>query len=322
MNELVSKTALVQPSMSPVQRALAAFLARYPSEHSRRAMVGSLQRAASVFGRQVEDVPWPDLTNEAFSAVRAELVNQYSPATVNLTLSAVRQLLKTCWRMGLTQHDDFLRAIDVPQWRSESLPAGRMIPPDELRRLFAVASGSSPLARRDSAMLAILLGCGLRAAEVVGLTMADYHEASGELRIIRGKGNKDRMAYLAPAGRRAVARWIEVRGQAPGALLCDVRRAGDPCVGSAMPPLSSKGLYYRVRQLVRLASLGHASPHDFRRTHISLLLAKGHDIVTVQRLVGHASVTTTSRYDRRPEAVRRAAAESIEIPYKEDDDAG
>jgi site-specific recombinase XerD len=50
-------------------------------------------------------------------------------------------------------------------------------------------------------------------------------------------------------------------------------------------------------------------------------LSKGHDIVTVQRLVGHASVTTTSRYDRRPEAVRRAAAESIDIPYEEGDDA-
>ena len=181
--------------------------------------------------------------------------------------------------------------------------------------LERAAAGPSPLHKRDSAMLAILLGCGLRAAEVTHLSVGDYDQETGEMRILRGKGNKDRLAYLAPQGRKAVDQWLRVRGSSPGALLCATTWCG---ASTLVPHLSSKGLYYRVRRLVHRASLGHASPHDFRRTHISLLLDRGVDISTIQKLVGHASVTTTQRYDRRGEAVRKAAAESIDIPYEEE----
>lgn len=302
--------------MHPKKGLPSAYLARYPSAHSQRAMADALERAAGIIGRTATDLPWHEITYEVVSAMRARLMARYSPATTNLTLSAVRGIVRMCWQLRLVEHEAYIRAVDVPPWHAESLPAGRMIPPAELRRLFAAASGPSPLNRRDSAMLAILLGCGLRAAEVVHLTVADYDPATGEVRVLRGKGGKDRMAYLAAPGRQAMDHWLEVRGPSSGALLCDARRAGDPCVGGKMPPLSSKGIYYRVRALVKAASLGHASPHDFRRTHISLLLEGGYDISIVQRLVGHSSVTTTARYDRRPESVRRAAAESIDIPYQ------
>lgn len=314
MNDLAPRNFILEVDGNPSKRVVAAYLARFPSEHSQRAMAGALERAAAVFGRSAGDLPWHELSHEAFAALRARLIERFSPATVNLTLSAVRGVVKTAWKMGLTRHEDFMRAVDVPPWRAESLPAGRMLSQDELRKLFAVTSGTSRLARRDSAMLALLLGCGLRAAEVVNLTVADYNAETGEVRVVRGKGSKDRLCYLAVAGRKAVDRWLELRGMAAGALLCDVRRVGSPLV----PHLSSKGLYYRVRDLLKRARLGHASPHDFRRTHISLLLDGGHDISTVQKLVGHASVTTTQRYDRRPEATKRAAAESIEIPYQEE----
>jgi len=64
------------------------------------------------------------------------------------------------------------------------------------------------------------------------------------------------------------------------------------------------------------AGIAQAAPHDLRRTFISNLLDTNADLLTVQKLVGHADPATTAKYDRRGEAVKRQAVSKLNLPYR------
>jgi len=103
-----------------------------------------------------------------------------------------------------------------------------------------------------------------------------------------------------------------VRGSDEGPLFCPVSQTGHityrQMIGHAF---HKKICAKRARQ----AGVKPFTPHDLRRTFIGDLLDAGADISIVQRLAGHANVTTTTRYDRRPEAAKRRAAELLHLPY-------
>ena len=91
--------------------------------------------------------------------------------------------------------EDLQRSIDLPAVRGERLPRGRALSRGELRALFESCRKGRPADRRDAALMGVLYGAGLRRAEVVALKLSDYDPETGAL-IVRGKGNKERTAYI------------------------------------------------------------------------------------------------------------------------------
>jgi len=241
--------------------------------------------------------------------VRAQLVERYAPATVNKILSALRGLLKTCWRLGLMDAETYARAADVANVRAKTLPSGRAVERDEVRALFA-ACDDSPAGRRDAAMLAILYGGGLRRAELCGLDLDDFDAGECLVTVRAGKGRRDRRVFLSRPACRLVKKWIAARGAEDGPLFCPINSTG----AVRITRLRGEAVRYILQRRQRQAGLTGITPHGFRRGYVSTLLSAGVDVFTVQRLAGHADAVTTARYDRRGEGERRRAAAQLRIP--------
>jgi integrase len=253
--------------------------------------------------------PWHRLRYRDTARLRAALVARYAPATVNKILSALRGVLKTCWRLGLMDAETYARAADVANVRAKTLPSGRAVERDEVRALFA-ACDDSPAGRRDAAMLAILYGGGLRRAELCGLDLADFDAGGCVLTVRSGKGRRDRRVFLAKSACKVVGRWIEARGGDDGPLFVPISSTG----AVRLTRLRGEAVRYILQKRQRQAGLTGITPHDFRKAYVSELLGAGVDVFTVQRLAGHADAVTTARYDRRGEGERRRAAEALRLP--------
>jgi integrase/recombinase XerD len=224
----------------------------------------------------------------------------------------LRGVLRAARDLGHMSAEDYMRAVSFKPLYGETLPRGRALTAGEIAGLLDTC-GSDPTAAgaRDGALIALLRVGGLRRAEICKLTVADYDSETGALRI-QGKGNKERSAYVSDSAAEALADWLAVRGDVPGALFQPITK-GHSIERRHMTP---QAIYDALAKRARSAGVTNLSPHDFRRTFVSDLLDAGADISTVQRLAGHANVQTTARYDRRGEQAKRRAVDLLHVPYR------
>ena len=226
-------------------------------------------------------------------------------------LAALRGVATAAWRLRLMDVEELTRIRDVKPPKSRRLPRGRHVEAGEIAALFG-ACGSDPAGARDAAMLSLLYGGGLRRAEAVSIAVADYDQASGAVTVLQGKGGAQRIVPVSNGGKLALDAWLRVRGDHAGPLLAPVGKGGMVRRGA----MSGAAVQARLQVLAGRAGVPRLSPHDLRRSFVGALLSAGADVGKVQVLAGHASVNTTLRYDRRPDAARRQAAELLHVPYQ------
>lgn len=144
------------------------------------------------------------------------------------------------------------------------------------------------VAARDTAVVTLLYGCGLRISEALGLVGA-AHPLPDILRIT-GKGGKERLVPVLPAARAAVASYVSLCPYdlaATGPLFRGTR-------GGALNPRLISAAMERVR--ARLGLPASATPHALRHSFATHLLSAGGDLRAIQELLGHASLSTTQAY--------------------------
>ena len=293
--------------------AAAAYLAELHSEASLRAVRSRLNVIARWFGfPDAVCCPWGKLRYAHAVAFVHEFSDKrgLSATSVNAYLSALKGVAETAWRLRQLDLETYSEIKAVKQLRVHREPRGRALSLEESGKLLAAADEEErPSAVRDQAVIALLLGCGLRRAEATTLRMEHLNMAEGSLRVL-GKGNKERTVFLTPAVSARIHAWLAVRGPSPGWLFGRYTKGGKLILDSPLDPASIGRI---VAKALNESGIEHITTHDLRRTFATRLLSKNVDIVAVKNLMGHANVTTTAKYDRRTADALKEAVNQLDL---------
>ncbi len=213
---------------------------------------------------------------------------RYAPRSVRRKIATLRTFYKHLRHAGRREDNPAADAI-LPK-------IGRPLPKamrgEEVARVFAVRiAGLSDLARRrDRAILQCLWSCGVRRAELVGLDLSDVDLDGRQLRVVKGKGNKDRYVPMTPEAADAMREYLALRP-----------RVSVPAffVGRGDRRLSAPAVYKIVRRYMELGGITeYASPHTWRHTVATLMRERGADLLFLKEFLGHESTATTEIYTK------------------------
>ncbi|MBD8118745.1 site-specific integrase [Pantoea agglomerans] len=277
----------------------------------RRGITSLLNRSASILKRDADanNYPWEQLNYAAVAKVRAALLDDgYAVSSVNMALSALRGVAQTAFNLNCMNAETLARIRSVKRVSGDIQRKGRALDKSEIRALIQAAK-RHPLSvrrNRDTAIVLILCGTGLRAGELVKLERRDYDNSI--LTVRQGKGRKYREIHVADAVDRAIRAWLKVSAkEAENALFSRIQRNGSV----VSQPLTTTGLTGILAELQLTSGIARFTPHDMRRTFITRLLERGVDINTVRQLAGHSDISTTTRYDYRDEDMKVKASQRL-----------
>lgn len=289
-----------------------AYLLSLGSKRSRQTMGSFLNIVAKMIGFQnLRDCAWSSMRRHHILAVLEMLSDSgKAPATINTYLAALKGVALEAWTMKQIDTDSFQHIKQVRSVKGSRLPKGRALERHEIRSLFFTCeSDLSSKGVRDAAILGVLLGCGLRRSEIVALDMVDMIYKDRALKVL-GKGNKERIAYVPGGAWKRLEKWVEeVRGEHEGPLFPRIRRFDD-VTGERM---SDQAIYHILETRRVETGLEKFAPHDLRRTFASSMLDNGEDIVTVKDAMGHSSIATTQKYDRRGDERLKRASQRLDL---------
>lgn len=211
------------------------------------------------------------------------------------------RVLKTFLRWYEREHEppdwkNPIAKVQAPKLSKEPLPP---VPIADLRAMLATCERRTFAGARDRAALLCLLDSGCRAGEFLALDIGDVDIAGGAVTVRRGKGGKSRVTFLGARARKALLAYLRHR---PGA------GAGDPLWASEQGArLTYSGLRLLVQRRARLAGVPGPPLHAFRRAFALGALRGGVDLVSLQRLLGHADLSVIRRYLAQSEEDLKAA---------------
>jgi integrase/recombinase XerD len=272
------------------------FLAVLAAQRAPRT-VDAYRRDLGHFARFLDSQPSRATTEELERYVAQLRADGLSAATIARRLSALKGLYRHLMLLGV-RADNPAAELSPPR-RVRRLP--RTLSPSEAERLIDAANGTTPRSLRDSAIVELLYGSGLRVGELVSL---ERGSVDLDRRIVRalGKGSKER---IVPIGRRAAEALRRYLSR--GRPYLERRQRPELFLNAKGGPLTRSGVFLILRRLAEKAGLeaGRVHPHLLRHSFATHLLEGGADLRSVQEMLGHADLATTELYTHVSDKRRR-----------------
>ncbi len=211
---------------------------------------------------------------------------------INLHLIAIRRLAAELADNGSLDPAIAAGILRVKSVRAEGMRLGNWMTIQQAQDLLNATDTKTARGKRDRAILAVLLSCGLRREEAAGLTFEHIQQRDGRWVIVDlvGKRNSIRSIPMPGWCKVAIDQWAEVLGTSRGFIFRRIRQGGRIC-----EVLSARAIYDVVLQYSKPLGINLA-PHDCRRTFAKLAHKGGSSIEQIKYSLGHKSVVTTEIY--------------------------
>ena len=233
-----------------------------------------------------------------------------APGTINLRLGAVRRLACEASDCGLLS-PDLAAGIRRVKGVKKIVRLANWLRPEQSQRLWNAPDFQQVKGKRDRALLAVLLACGLRRHEAVNLDFGHIQQREEHWAIVdlMGKGGHVRTVPVPDWVRSELELWLNAAGIDRGRLFRRVNKVGKAW-GEGM---TVKAVWHIVKESARTIGVAKLAPHDLRRTCARLCHASGGELEQIQFLLGHVSVQTTERYLGCKQRIRSAVNDRIGI---------
>ena len=209
-----------------------------------------------------------------------------SELTIAKDISGIRALGDYLVRKGMWEENVAL-SLDKPK-AAKHLP--KVLSVEQIDALLGSIDTSTPSGKRDDALFELIYSCGLRISEACSLKLANVH-LEEKIILVRGKGDKER---LVPFGERALEKILVYLNEVRPALVAG-RNVAELFVNYRGQPISRKGVWKRFQELEALSGV-ESKVHTLRHSFATHLLAGGADLRSVQELLGHSDLSTTTIY--------------------------
>jgi site-specific recombinase XerD len=234
-----------------------------------------------------------------------------APSTINVRLAAIRRLAYEASDSGLLSPELAAGIRRVKGAKRLGVRIGNWLTADQCRSLLRAPCPDSLNGKRDRAILAVLIGCGLRRAELVALRVSDLQirDEHWVVADLVGKGKHVRTVPMPGWVKQAVDDWTHAAEIATGFIFRAVSRNG-AIWGEHITP---KAVWHVVKGAARSAGIAKLAPHDLRRSCARLCHLAGGELEQIQFLLGHVSVQTTERYLGCKQKLRNAVNDAIDL---------